>query len=134
MTLNAAVTERLLGAGLDPGDTERVVRGALEEDLRYGPDVTSAATARPGALAVAGVAAREPGVLAGLPVALAVLDAAGIPPESAGLLRADGDRIEEGTEVLRIRAPLQGAARRRADPAQLPHPPVRDRHRDPGLG
>ena len=107
MTLNAAVTERLLGAGLDPGDTERVVRGALEEDLRYGPDVTSAATARPGALAVAGVAAREPGVLAGLPVALAVLDAAGIPPESAGLLRADGDRIEEGTEVLRIRAPLR---------------------------
>jgi nicotinate-nucleotide pyrophosphorylase (carboxylating) len=42
-----------------------------------------------------------------LPVALAVLDAAGIPPESAELLRADGDRIGEGTEVLRIRAPLR---------------------------
>jgi len=105
--LNATVTKRLLDAGLDPGDTERAVCGALDEDLRYGPDVTSAATAPPGTLALAGVAAREPGVLAGLPVALAVLDAAGIPPESAELLHADGDRIGEGTEVLRIRAPLR---------------------------
>jgi nicotinate-nucleotide pyrophosphorylase (carboxylating) len=107
MMLNATVTRRLLDAGLDPEDTERVVRGALDEDLRYGPDITSAATARPGARALAGVAAREPGVLAGLPVAIAVLDAAGIPPGSAELLRADGDRIDEGTEVLRIRAPLR---------------------------
>ncbi len=116
MTLNATVAARLLAAGLDPDDTERVVRGALEEDLRYGPDVTSAATAAPDAQAVAGVVAREPGVLAGLPVVLAVLDAAGIQPEAAlgslGVpgpqpMRADGDRIDAGTEVLRIRAPLR---------------------------
>ena len=116
MTLNATVSARLLAAGLDPDDTERVVRGALEEDLRYGPDVTSAATAAPGARAVAVVVAREPGVLAGLPVVLAVLDAAGIQPEavlgSLGVpgtkpMRADGDRIDAGTEVLRIRAPLR---------------------------
>jgi len=107
MTLNATVTSRLLAAGLDPEDTERVVRRALDEDLRYGPDVTSAATTRPGVVAVAGVVAREPGVLAGLPVALAVLDAAGIPPAAAEALRADGDRIEAGTEVLRLRAPLR---------------------------
>lgn len=122
MTLNTMISERLLAAGLDPEDTERVVRGALEEDLRYGPDVTSAATAVPGARAVAGVVAREPGVLAGLPVVLAVLDAAGIwpgaVPGSSGAfgalgafgaepMRADGDRIDAGTEVLRIRAPLR---------------------------
>ena len=122
MTLNAMISERLLAVGLDPEDTERVVRGALDEDLRYGPDVTSAATAAPGARAVASVVAREPGVLAGLPVAIAVLDAAGIPPGtmlgSLGALgalgalgsepmRADGDRIDRGTEVLRIRAPLR---------------------------
>ena len=107
MTLNTTTSERLLAAGLDPEDIERVVRGALDEDLRYGPDVTSAATARPGARAVAGVVAREPGVLAGLPVALAVLDAAGIPPGAAELMRADGDRITAGAEVLRIRAPLR---------------------------
>ena len=107
MTLNATTSDRLLAAGLDPEDTERVVRGALDEDLRYGPDVTSAATARADARAAAGVVARESGVLAGLPVAFAVLDAAGIPPGAAELMRADGDRITEGAEVLRIRAPLR---------------------------
>jgi nicotinate-nucleotide pyrophosphorylase (carboxylating) len=107
MTLNATVAGRLLAAGLEPEDTERVVRGALDEDLRYGPDLTSAATAAPGTRAVAGVVAREPGVLAGLPVVLAVLDAAGIAPEAAEPLRADGDRIGAGTEVLRLRAPLR---------------------------
>ena len=107
MTLDATITERLERAGLDPADTEHVVRRALEEDLRYGSDVTSAATAGPGLVAVAGVVAREPGVLAGLPVALAVLDAAGIAPAAAEPLRADGDRIEAGTEVLRLRAPLR---------------------------
>ena len=107
MTLNALVAGRLLAAGLDPDDTERVIRGALDEDLRYGPDLTSAATAAPGVRAVAGVVAREPGVLAGLPVALAVLDAAGIPPAAAAPRCADGDRIGRGAEVLRIRAPLR---------------------------
>ena len=107
MTLNAMVARQLLAAGLDPDDTERAVRAALEEDLRYGPDVTSAATAAPDARAVAGVVARQPGVLAGLPVALTVLDLAGIPPGSAEPLRGDGDRIDAGTEVLRISAPLR---------------------------
>ena len=107
MTPGPAVTGRLIAAGLDPDDTWRAVRGALAEDLRYGPDVTSAATAAPGARAVAGVVAREPGVLAGIPVALAVLDAAGIPAEAAEPLRADGERIAPGADVLRIRGPLR---------------------------
>src|SRR5438552_1071776 len=108
MTLDAAVAGPLDAAGLDAEDTERVVRAALDEDLRYGPDVTSAATAAPGARAVACVVARQPGVLAGIPVALAVLDAAGIPCSAVlPLLCADGDRIEAGAEVLRIRAPLR---------------------------
>ena len=110
MTLHATVAGRLTAAGLDPGDTERVIRAALEEDLRYGPDVTSAATAAPGARAAAAVVARAPGTLAGVPVALAVLDAAGIPPGAvlgSERLRADGDRIDAGAAVLRIRAPLR---------------------------
>ncbi len=107
MTLHPSVTERLLAAGLDPSDTERAARAALDEDFRYGPDLTSAATARPGARAVAGVVARQPGVLAGLPVALAVLDAAGVPPGCAETLHSDGDRITGGAEVLRITGPLR---------------------------
>ena len=110
MSLDTAVTGHLRAAGLDPRDAERVIRGALAEDLRYGPDVTSAATAAPGAEAAAEVVARGPGVLAGLPVALAVLDAAGIAAGIAGsaeALAADGDRIGAGTAVLRVKAPLR---------------------------
>ena len=107
MTMHPMVDKQLLAAGLDPDDTERAVRGALAEDLRYGTDVTSAATAPPGLRAVAGAVARQPGVLAGIPVALAVLDAAGIPPEAAEPLRADGDRLQAGAEVLRISAPMR---------------------------
>ena len=107
MTPDPSVTRRLIAAGLDPEDTWRLVRGALGEDLRYGPDVTSAATAAPGTQATAAVVAREPGVLAGLPVALAVLDAAGIPAEAAEPQCADGDRITRGAGVLRIRGPLR---------------------------
>ena len=107
MTSATAVTCRLRTAGLDPAEVERAVRAALDEDLRYGPDVTSAATAPAHARATAEVAARAPGVLAGLPVALAVLDAVGIRPEAAEPAAGDGDRIGKGSAVLRIEAPLR---------------------------
>jgi nicotinate-nucleotide pyrophosphorylase (carboxylating) len=107
MSLHPLVTEGLLAAGLDPGDTERVVRAALDEDFRYGPDVTSAATAAPGEKAVAGVVARQAGVLAGVPVAAAVLDLAGVQPEGAEALRSEGETIGPGTEVMRITGPLR---------------------------
>ena len=130
MTGNAIVTGQLIAAGLDPEDTWRIVRGALDEDLRYGPDITSAATAAPGAQAVAGVVAREPGVLAGLPVALAVLAAGGIPPETAEPRHADGDPDRPGHRGAADPRPAPGTARCRGHPAQRPHPPVRDRHHE----
>ena len=52
------------------------MRAALDEDFAYGPDVTSAATVA-GRTVTADVVAREAGVLAGVPVALAVLDLIG---------------------------------------------------------
>ncbi|MGE5136429.1 MAG: carboxylating nicotinate-nucleotide diphosphorylase [Gemmatimonadota bacterium] len=106
MSFHPSVAAALAAAGLDPVDTEQVVRAALEEDFRYGPDVTTTATTAPGATAAAVVAAREPGVLAGLPVALAVLDAKGVPAGAARPLAADGDRIAAGEAVLRVEAPL----------------------------
>jgi nicotinate-nucleotide pyrophosphorylase (carboxylating) len=107
MTLHPSTAGELLAAGLDPADADRVICAALREDFRYGPDVTSAATAVAGSRAEAGVVARQPGVLAGLPVAVAVLDAAGLSPRDAEPLRRDGDRIDAGAEVLRIRGPLR---------------------------
>src|SRR5215469_3778273 len=94
----------------DPEDTRQVVLRALAEDFRYGPDVTSMATASPGASVTGEVVARSAGVVAGLPVALAVAGALpAFGAEMAGVeavpLRADGDRIEPGDAVLRVRGP-----------------------------
>jgi nicotinate-nucleotide pyrophosphorylase (carboxylating) len=50
---------------LDPGDLDRVVCAALEEDLRYGPDVTTAAVIPPGTKSVADVVAPRGGGRAG---------------------------------------------------------------------
>ena len=70
----APTTVRALAeAGLDVSDVVRVVRAALDEDFGYGADVTSAATVA-GRTVTADVVAREAGVVAGLPVALAVFD------------------------------------------------------------
>jgi nicotinate-nucleotide pyrophosphorylase (carboxylating) len=71
--IGGETAERLRAAGLDVGVVVRVVRAALDEDFRYGPDVTSAATVA-GRRVTADVVAREAGVLAGVPVALVVLD------------------------------------------------------------
>jgi nicotinate-nucleotide pyrophosphorylase (carboxylating) len=103
-----SVVAVLVAAGIDPGEVERIVRTALEEDLRYGPDVTTAATVRPGAHATADVVAHAPGVVAGLPVALAVLDAAGLPVAGLEIVVADGSTVQPGDIVATIRAPLAG--------------------------
>ena len=90
---------------LDPGDLDRVVRAALEEDLRYGPDVTTAAVIPPGTKAVADIVARQPGTLAGLPVAAAVLDVA-CPAATFTPQARDGDRVAAGDVVARVEGPL----------------------------
>jgi nicotinate-nucleotide pyrophosphorylase (carboxylating) len=108
VSFHESVTTELAAAGLDPADVERVVTAALAEDLRYGDDVTTMATVPAGMTAVAEVVARQAGVLAGGPVALAVLDAAGLPPGCATGLRPDGAAVSPGEAVLSIQAPLRG--------------------------
>lgn len=108
MTLSESVAAGLLAAGLDPTDTERVVRTALDEDLRYGPDVTTTATVAAGAVATGDVVARRAGVVAGVPVAVAVLEVAGLPVDGVSICAPDGQRVGPGDRVLTIRAPLVG--------------------------
>jgi nicotinate-nucleotide pyrophosphorylase (carboxylating) len=95
-------------AGLDPRDVARAVRAALDEDFAYGPDVTSAATVA-GRTVTADVVAREAGVLAGVPVALAVFDLIGGYADrgdvSGTALVAEGERIGAGDAVLRVTGP-----------------------------
>jgi nicotinate-nucleotide pyrophosphorylase (carboxylating) len=94
---------------LDTDDMQRVIATALEEDLRYGPDATTAACVPPGAVATATVSPRSPGTLAGLPVFLAVLDTVlGAGGYEASTRRRDGERIAGGDTVVAIRGPVAG--------------------------
>jgi nicotinate-nucleotide pyrophosphorylase (carboxylating) len=99
------MTGTLLGP--DVADLRRVVATALEEDLRYGPDATTAATVPADAVAVAAFAAREPGVLAGLPAVRAVLDEV-VGDYEVLETRADADRLAAGDSALTVRAPVRG--------------------------
>jgi nicotinate-nucleotide pyrophosphorylase (carboxylating) len=93
----------------DAEDLARVVATALEEDLRYGPDVTTAATVPADAVATAEFTARRPGVLAGVPAARAVLDSA-LGADGYQVLHqlADGSRLRPGEVALRVRGPVRG--------------------------
>ncbi len=97
----SAETARLLtAAGLEPEYVERVVRNALEEDLDGGVDVTTVATVDETARAVADFAARAPGVVAGIPVAAAVLDVLSGGDAEIEFHVADGTRVEAGTVLF----------------------------------
>jgi nicotinate-nucleotide pyrophosphorylase (carboxylating) len=90
---------------LDPAEVERAVRAALAEDLAYGPDVTSAAVIPSGAVGVADVVARAAGVVAGLPVASAVVEIAGAGSLTAVL--SDGSSVSPGDVVATVKGPLR---------------------------
>jgi nicotinate-nucleotide pyrophosphorylase (carboxylating) len=81
-----------LPTGLDDAAIDRVVDVALDEDLRDGPDATTRATVPAGAVAVGAFRTRPPGTLAGVGVAVRVLQR--VCGDELELLdaRADGDR------------------------------------------
>lgn len=85
------------------------IRRALAEDLRYGPDVTTEATVPVDARTVAAMAAREPGVAAGVDVALLVLDEV-LGSDGYRVLERveDGTRLAAGDVLLRLDAPTRG--------------------------
>jgi len=102
-------TRALLRAGgLDPDAVAAIVRMAVTEDLAGGIDVTSTATVPAGQRSVGEFAARSAGVLAGLPVAMAVVEAVcGEAASDIEFCRRDGDRIAKGDVVARVTAPTR---------------------------
>ncbi|MGD1284007.1 carboxylating nicotinate-nucleotide diphosphorylase [Mycobacterium seoulense] len=84
------------------------IRRALEEDLRYGPDVTTLATVPAGAVATASMVPREAGVIAGVEVALLVLDAVLAGGYEVVHSAEDGARLQPGEPVLTVRADTRG--------------------------
>ncbi|ABM13607.1 carboxylating nicotinate-nucleotide diphosphorylase [Mycolicibacterium vanbaalenii] len=91
------------------GEARAVIARALDEDLRYGPDVTTLATVAADAHTTAAVVSREPGVVAGLDVALLVLDEVlGADGYRVGHRVADGTRLEAGGVALTVEGPTRG--------------------------
>jgi len=82
---------------------------ALDEDLRHGPDVTTSATVPDGAKTTASLITREPGVIAGVDVALLVLDEVLGHRGYRVLNRVeDGARLQPGAPLLTVQAPMLG--------------------------
>jgi len=130
--LGTELSERLASTGLDVAAVVRVIRAGLAEDLADGPDVTTAATIRPGEVGTADVVARRPGVIAGLYVADAVFQLAGGDVGSADRVQraaalnvrsgppsepsrvssvtsyyiSDGDIVDAGTRLMTVEGSL----------------------------
>lgn len=106
--LSEPTRTRLLVGGLDPDAVSALVRATLAEDLMGGEDVTSAATIPAGQRSLATFGARRAGVIAGLPVAAAVIETVCGPDASEfEHLVADGERVGAGTEIARVAAPTR---------------------------
>ncbi len=112
-------------------------RTALDEDLRYGPDATTAATVPAGRgrgrrVHRAGGAACWPGSRRSAPCFDAVLGGDGLRGGRPRCRTAAGWRA--GEPALVVRAPGSRPADRRAHRAEPALPPLRRRHRHGGLG
>lgn len=99
---------RLIAGGLDPDAIAALVRMAITEDLAGGIDVTSAATVPLSQRSVAEFGARGDGVVAGLPLAAAVIDAVCGPDSTDFRYLADeGERVTAGRTVAAVGAPTR---------------------------
>lgn len=99
----------LTAQGLDPEEVRAIVRTALAEDLKFGPDVTTTATVPADAIASASVVTRQFGTVAGVDVGLMVLDEViGAGSYEVTHRIGDGTAVEPGDTVFEVTAPTRG--------------------------
>jgi len=91
---------------LDPHMVANAIEAALAEDLGRAGDITTAATIPASAQAEAVIAARKPGVVAGLPLAEAAFRALD-PSIRFDAAVADGTRVSPGDVVARMSGPAR---------------------------
>ena len=104
MSLSPVVRAALTTAGLDPSYVEDLARRTVAEDLAGGVDVTSVATVSADLRGTAAFVSRTGGVVAGIGVAMAVLDVVGDVELTA---TPDGRRVEVGETVLSARGQVR---------------------------
>ena len=98
MALSNKLTKELEKLGLNANNIENLASQTLSEDLGGGVDVTSEATIPEDQDSIAEFVARKPGVIAGLHMAAAILETAGV--KNYEILVPEGARIETGQMVL----------------------------------
>ncbi|WP_448852448.1 carboxylating nicotinate-nucleotide diphosphorylase [Corynebacterium sp. 335C] len=93
---------------LDEATTRGLIRTALQEDLRYGPDVTSLATVGASQRSTATIGSRAHGVLAATDVIRWTLEEVIADGFDVEMRAGDGDRVRPGDVVAEIEAPTRG--------------------------
>jgi nicotinate-nucleotide pyrophosphorylase (carboxylating) len=90
-------------------EARATIARALDEDLRYGPDVTTLATVPADTTTTAAMVTREPGVAAGVDVALLVLgQVLGADGYRVVNRVEDGARLDAGESLLTVEAETRG--------------------------
>jgi nicotinate-nucleotide pyrophosphorylase (carboxylating) len=90
-------------------EAKATISRALDEDLRLGPDMTTLATVPADATTTAAMVTREPGVAAGVDIALLVLDEVlGADGYRVTGRVEDGARLDAGDALLTVEAHTRG--------------------------
>jgi nicotinate-nucleotide pyrophosphorylase (carboxylating) len=98
MTFSKSLSELLSSSKLDSKNLENLIRIAIAEDLDVASDVTSVATIPEAQSAIAEFWSRKPGVIAGIPIACAVLEICGITDYE--IKKSDGGVVSPNTLLL----------------------------------
>jgi nicotinate-nucleotide pyrophosphorylase (carboxylating) len=90
-------------------EARATIARALDEDLRYGPDITTVATVPEGAVTTASLITRESGVIAGVDIAILVLDEV-LGRDGYRIVNRveDGARLQPGAPALTVEARMHG--------------------------
>ena len=107
--ISSATAAALASAGLQVSDVQRVIKEALREDLGAGPDVTTQSTVPKDQRSKAVFATRSAGCIAGIDIAVAVLEM-GCGPKNVLVEKkaSDADRVAPGQVLMHVTAPTRG--------------------------
>ena len=107
--ISSATAAALASAGLQVKDVQRVIKEALREDLGAGPDVTTQSTVPKDQRSKAVFATRSAGCIAGIDIAIAVLEMVCGPKNVLVEKKAsDADRVVPGQVLMHVTAPTRG--------------------------
>jgi nicotinate-nucleotide pyrophosphorylase (carboxylating) len=98
MTFSKSLSDLLSSSNLNSKNLENLIRIAIAEDLDGASDVTSVATIPEAQSAIAEFWSRKPGVIAGIPIACAVLEICGVTDYE--IKKSDGGVVSPNTLLL----------------------------------